>query len=58
MNFFITTFQVQSLMLKKSLPCPLPPVPAALLMQLFPFGVMLDRKMRVLRAGDKVRGGY
>ncbi|XP_048477612.1 soluble guanylate cyclase 89Db [Plutella xylostella] len=49
---------VQSLMLKKSLPCPLPPVPAALLMQLFPFGVMLDRKMRVLRAGDKLLAAW
>ncbi|CAK1541298.1 unnamed protein product [Leptosia nina] len=45
---------VQSLMAKKSLPCPLPAVPASLLTQLFPFGVLLDRKMRILVAGDKL----
>ncbi|XP_028161483.1 uncharacterized protein LOC114353622 [Ostrinia furnacalis] len=45
---------VQSLMLRKSLPCPLPQVPASLLLQLFPFGVMLDRRMKVLMAGDKL----
>ncbi|XP_060801983.1 soluble guanylate cyclase 89Db [Amyelois transitella] len=45
---------VQSLMLKKSLPCPLPPVPASLLLQLFPFGVLLDRKMKILMAGEKL----
>ncbi|RVE54568.1 hypothetical protein evm_000689 [Chilo suppressalis] len=45
---------VQSLMLKKSLPCLLPAVPASLLLQLFPFGVMLDRRMKVLMAGEKL----
>ncbi|XP_053605241.1 soluble guanylate cyclase 89Da-like [Plodia interpunctella] len=45
---------VQSLMLKKSLPCPLPAVPASLLLQLFPFGVLLDRKMKILMAGEKL----
>ncbi|XP_045767946.1 soluble guanylate cyclase 89Db-like [Maniola jurtina] len=45
---------VQSLMARKSLPCLLPAVPASLLLQLFPFGVLLDRKMRVLMAGDKL----
>ncbi|XP_022124835.2 soluble guanylate cyclase 89Db isoform X1 [Pieris rapae] len=45
---------VQSLMAKKSLPCPLPAVPATLLTQLFPFGVLLDRKMKILVAGDKL----
>ncbi|XP_026333565.1 soluble guanylate cyclase 89Db-like [Hyposmocoma kahamanoa] len=45
---------VQSLMLRKNLPCPLPAVPASLLLQLFPFGVLLDRKMKILSAGDKL----
>ncbi|XP_068624061.1 soluble guanylate cyclase 89Db-like [Battus philenor] len=45
---------VQSLMLRKSLPCLLPAVPASLLLQLFPFGVLLDRKMRILLAGEKL----
>ncbi|XP_049870956.1 soluble guanylate cyclase 89Db-like [Pectinophora gossypiella] len=45
---------VQSLMLRKSLPCPLPPVPVSILLQLFPFGVLLDRKMRVVSAGCKL----
>ncbi|XP_050680298.1 soluble guanylate cyclase 89Db-like [Leptidea sinapis] len=45
---------VQSLMAKKSLPCLLPPVPASVLLQLFPFGVLLDRKMKILVAGEKL----
>ncbi|XP_047025647.1 soluble guanylate cyclase 89Db-like [Helicoverpa zea] len=45
---------VQSLMLRKSLPCPLPAVPASLLLQLFPFGVLLDRKMKILKAGERL----
>ncbi|XP_059058652.1 soluble guanylate cyclase 89Db-like [Achroia grisella] len=45
---------VQSLMFRKSLPCPLPPVPASLLLQLFPFGVLLDRRMKILMAGEKL----
>ncbi|CAG4964513.1 unnamed protein product [Colias eurytheme] len=45
---------VQSLMAKKSLPCLLPAVPASLLLQLFPFGVLLDRKMKILVAGEKL----
>ncbi|XP_061705198.1 soluble guanylate cyclase 89Db-like isoform X2 [Cydia pomonella] len=45
---------VQSLMLRKSLPCPLPPVPVALLLQLFPFGVLLDRRMKIMKAGEKL----
>ncbi|XP_072949959.1 soluble guanylate cyclase 89Db-like [Epargyreus clarus] len=45
---------VNSLMLKKSLPCQLPAVPASLLLQLFPFGVMLDRKMKIVLVGDKL----
>ncbi|KAM3959755.1 soluble guanylate cyclase 89Db [Aphomia sociella] len=45
---------VQSLMIRKSLPCLLPPVPASLLLQLFPFGVLLDRRMKILMAGDKL----
>ncbi|XP_045449367.1 soluble guanylate cyclase 89Db-like [Melitaea cinxia] len=45
---------VQSLMARKSQPCLLPPVPASLLLQLFPFSVMLDRKMKIIRAGDKL----
>ncbi|XP_075976292.1 soluble guanylate cyclase 89Db-like [Anticarsia gemmatalis] len=45
---------VRSLMLRKNLPCPLPAVPASLLMQLFPFGVLLDRRMKILRAGERL----
>ncbi|KAH9636103.1 hypothetical protein HF086_008403, partial [Spodoptera exigua] len=45
---------VQSLMLRKSLPCPLPAVPATLLLQLFPFGVLLDRRMKILKAGERL----
>ncbi|XP_023944378.2 soluble guanylate cyclase 89Db [Bicyclus anynana] len=45
---------VQSLMVRKSLPCLLPPVPTSLLVQLFPFGVLLDRKMKILMAGEKL----
>ncbi|XP_026732145.1 soluble guanylate cyclase 89Da-like [Trichoplusia ni] len=45
---------VQSLMLRKSLPCPLPAVPASLLLQLFPFGVLLDRRMKILMAGERL----
>ncbi|CAH2229246.1 jg6753 [Pararge aegeria aegeria] len=45
---------VQSLMARKSLPCLLPPVPTSLLVQLFPFGVLLDRRMRILMAGEKL----
>ncbi|CAG9579622.1 unnamed protein product [Danaus chrysippus] len=45
---------VQSLMHRKSLPCLLPAVPACLLLQLFPFGVLLDRKMKIMQAGDKL----
>ncbi|KAJ8724287.1 hypothetical protein PYW08_015761 [Mythimna loreyi] len=45
---------VQSLMLRKSLPCPLPAVPASLLLQLFPFGVLLDRRMKILKAGERL----
>ncbi|XP_013142189.1 PREDICTED: soluble guanylate cyclase 89Db-like [Papilio polytes] len=45
---------VQSLMLRKSLPCLLPAIPASLLLQLFPFGVLLDRKMRILLGGEKL----
>ncbi|XP_045535325.1 soluble guanylate cyclase 89Db [Papilio machaon] len=45
---------VQSLMLRKSLPCLLPAIPASLLLQLFPFGVLLDRKMKILLAGEKL----
>ncbi|XP_041968469.1 soluble guanylate cyclase 89Db-like [Aricia agestis] len=45
---------VQSLMARKAQPCLLPAVPASLLLQLFPFGVLLDRKMKILKAGDKL----
>ncbi|KAL4716312.1 hypothetical protein ACJJTC_014792 [Scirpophaga incertulas] len=45
---------VQSLLIRKSLPCLLPTVPASLLLQLFPFGVILDRKMKILMAGEKL----
>ncbi|XP_013173792.1 PREDICTED: soluble guanylate cyclase 89Db-like [Papilio xuthus] len=45
---------VQSLMLRKSLPCLMPAIPASLLLQLFPFGVLLDRKMKILLAGEKL----
>ncbi|XP_073952165.1 soluble guanylate cyclase 89Db-like isoform X2 [Choristoneura fumiferana] len=45
---------VQSLMLRKSLPCPLPPVPVSLLMQLFPFGVLFDRRMKIIKAGERL----
>ncbi|KOB67488.1 Soluble guanylate cyclase 89Da, partial [Operophtera brumata] len=41
-------------MMRKNLPCPLPTVPASLLLQLFPFGVLFDRRMKVLKAGDKL----
>ncbi|XP_026485563.2 soluble guanylate cyclase 89Da-like [Vanessa tameamea] len=49
---------VQSLMARKSLPCLLPTVPASLLLQLFPFGVMLDRKMKIIKAGEKLREAW
>ncbi|KAJ0177945.1 hypothetical protein K1T71_006818 [Dendrolimus kikuchii] len=45
---------VQSLLLRKNIPCPLPSVPASVLLQLFPFGVMLDRRMKILMAGEKL----
>lgn len=45
---------VQSLMLRKGLPCPFPSVPAAVLLQLFPFGVLLDRRMKIVMAGEKL----
>ncbi|GBP14597.1 Soluble guanylate cyclase 89Db [Eumeta japonica] len=47
-------FKVQSLALRKAIPCPLASVPVALLLQLFPFGVLLDRRMRLLMAGEKL----
>ncbi|XP_037296982.1 soluble guanylate cyclase 89Da [Manduca sexta] len=45
---------VQSLMNRKNISCPLPSVPASVLLQLFPFGVLLDRRMKILMAGDKL----
>ncbi|XP_028043656.1 soluble guanylate cyclase 89Da-like [Bombyx mandarina] len=45
---------VQSLMFRKNIACPLPSVPASLLLQLFPFGVLLDRRMKILMAGEKL----
>ncbi|CAG4970004.1 unnamed protein product [Parnassius apollo] len=49
---------VQSLMMRKTLPCLLPSVPASLLLQLFPFGVLLNRKMKILLAGEKLAAAW
>ncbi|KAJ2947593.1 hypothetical protein O0L34_g17390 [Tuta absoluta] len=49
---------VQSLMIRKSTPCPLPPVPVSVFLQLFPFGVLLDRKMKITSAGNKLMDAW
>lgn len=42
----------------KSKDAGLPSVSASVLLQLFPFGVLLDKNMKVISAGEKVIGAW